>query len=586
MNWANTRLVLGLLTVVVATACTSVPEPPPPEEPVVEVASEATPEPVPLPARRPRPDEYPVANFEDDALYQLLVAEVAVYRGQLETALDSYVSVAVASRDPGVAARATSLAAYMRNDAALTTSQIWAAEDPDSISAHQSAADQLMKAGDLARAMDHMEEVKRLGGLANFGLFAYRAANLESGERESLLAAINRMLVKYPDDEQLIFSKAVLLEQTGETEQALQLADQLLVDKKNINVIILKVNALKSLERPEDAVTFLEQTLGELPENRRLRLIYARFLFETDDLDGSKEQYGLVLEKSPNDGEVLYALALIGMEQKNYEEAKVHFNAMVRWNRRAGEAHFYLGSIADQNGDVATALQEYRQAGMGYEFLPAHRRVVSILADQGRMQEARGHLARMRAEAPPRRQQLIVVEAQLLSDRGLESEVFEFLDSQLGKEPENVELLYLRAMTGEKFKRMDILERDLRAIISIDPENADAMNALGYTLTDQTDRHEEALVLIEKALALRPEEAAFIDSLGWVKYRLRDFEEAVRHLRKALDLFTSDEVAAHLGEVLWVMGQQLEANKVWGEALELKPDSEILKRVIDKFTSP
>ena len=112
------------------------------------------------------------------------------------------------------------------------------------------------------------------------------------------------------------------------------------------------------------------------------------------------------------------------------------------------------------------------------------------------------------------------------------------------------------------------------------------MNALGYTLTDQTDRHEEALVLIEKALALRPEEAAFIDSLGWVKYRLRDFEEAVRHLRKALDLFTNDEVAAHLGEVLWVMGQQLEANKVWGEALELKPDSEILKRVIDKFTSP
>ena len=140
-------------------------------------------------------------------------------------------------------------------------------------------------------------------------------------------------------------------------------------------------------------------------------------------------------------------------------------------------------------------------------------------------------------------------------------------------------------MTGEKFGHLDILERDLKAIISLEPNNADALNALGYSLTDQTDRHEEALELITKALNIKPNEAAFIDSMGWVLYRLENFEEAVTYLRRALELFPNDEVAAHLGEVLWALGEEIEAGEVWQKALEMAPDSEILKQVIKRFSS-
>ena len=141
-------------------------------------------------------------------------------------------------------------------------------------------------------------------------------------------------------------------------------------------------------------------------------------------------------------------------------------------------------------------------------------------------------------------------------------------------------------MAGEKIGRLDILERDLGQIIANDPDNADALNALGYTLTDQTDRHEEALELIERALAIKPDEAAFIDSLGWVHYRLKNFDLAIQHLRRALELFQNDEVAAHLGEALWVIGNTEEAREVWNKALELAPESEILLEVIEKFTNP
>ncbi len=556
-------------------------------EPEVIVAEETVapePEVEPKPSR-PRPEDYPVANFEEDALYELLVAEVAGHRGEYDTALEKYVEIAKSSRDPNVAARATILALYLRrHQAVLTTSQIWAEEDPENIDAHRYAADQFIRAGDLEGAIRHMEAIKRLGGLANFGVLADQAANLNNEERASLLAAISRMLSEDTEDEQLLFSKAVLLEQNGEYGKALQIADQLLQKKKNLNVIILKVKVLKDQLRNADVVTFLEEMLAELPDNRRLRLICARFLFETEDLQGSREQYEYVLDQSPSDGNVLFALALIALEQKDDDRAQIHLEEMVRWDRRVGEAHFYLGSIAERKNDIPRAIREYKQAGSGYEFLPAQSRIASIYIDQGRVKEARGYLERMRAEQPSFHQRLVMVEAQVLSERGLQDEVFDVLDTSLQDDPENVELLYYRAMTGQKFGRMDILERDLRAIITRDPGNADALNALGYTLTDLTDRHEEALALIQRALAIKPNEAAFIDSMGWVLYRLKDFENAVVHLRKALALYPNDEVAAHLGEVLWVMGEHLEASNVWQKALELAPDSEILKRVINQFT--
>lgn len=535
--------------------------------------------------RRPEPEEYPVSPFSRETLYQLLVAEVAGYRGEYETALQKYLQTAIETRDPGVAARATRLAAYLKqNDAALTTAQIWAEEDPEDIDAHRHVADQLMRAGDLEGAVYHLEAVKRLGGLADFPMFAYRAANLDDEGRNALLAVVDRMLAEFPDDEQLLFSKAVLLEQNGDFEGSLAISNQLMETSEDVNVVTLKVNTLKNLHRTGEAVSFLEETLDALPENRRLRLIYARALFEVDRLDDARSQYELVLEQSPSDGDILFALALIAMEQGRDDEAKTYLERMVRWDRRAGEAHFYLGSIAERNGDVEVALREYKQAGDGYEFLPAQSRIAELLVEQGRVEEARTWLETRRGEYPSRYDQLLMVEAQLLSERGLRDPLFDLLDTAIDSDPENVDLLYYRAMTGQRFDRLDILERDLRRIISIDPDNADALNALGYTLTDQTDRHEEALALIERALEIKPNEAAFIDSLGWVMYRLGNYEEALKHLRRALELFQNDEVAAHLGEVLWVIGEKAEARQVWENALEFAPDSEILKRVIQRFT--
>ncbi len=541
------------------------------------------------PPRRPHPNEYPVANFEGDDLYKLLVAEVAADRGLVETALENYVEVAVSSRDPGVAEWATRMARYLRQiDTALITARIWAQEDPDNLEAHITLAELSMTDGDVESAMSHMEEVKRLGGQDEFGRFVLQSVELDEKNRTLFLATIERMLLKDPDDRLLIFSRAVLLGRSGEYEEVLRITDQLLADGSETNVIILKLNILSELQRDDEAVEFLQTMLDESPGNRHLRIVYARHLLEAGMMDESRIQYEIALEQSPNNADVLYALVDIAMNQGNYTVAAGYLNDLIQLNIRVGEAQFYLGDIAERENDIQKAIQEYKKVKFRYGFEreyfeSAHARVARLLLQQDRVQEARDHLARIRAEIPLLNQRFIIIEAQLLSDFDFEEEVFSLLDNQLIRDPDNIDLLRARALVGEKFDRLDILERDLRAIIDIDPDNATALNDLGYTLTNRTDRYEEALVLIEKALSINPGEAAFIDSLGWVKYRLKQFEEAVLHLRRALELFPNDEVAAHLGEVLWVMGQKIEANKVWEKALELKPDSDILKRVINQF---
>ena len=295
-------------------------------------------------------------------------------------------------------------------------------------------------------------------------------------------------------------------------------------------------------------------------------------------------QYELALTAEPSDGDVLFALAHIAMEQERLTDAQHYFEQMVRWNRRVGEARYYLGSISEKQGQTEAAIKQYRQVGRGYEFLPAQGRIAALMVEQGRIEEMHEHLSNMRADSPQRANQLYMVEAQALTERGMADRVFKVLDEAVAADPDNTELLYYRAMTGAEFNRLDVLETDLVRLLEIEPDNADALNALGYTLADLTDRYEEALHLIERALALKPNEAAFIDSLGWVQYRLKNYQPSIENLRKALSMFPNDEVAAHLGEVLWTVGQHDEARSVWNKALDDKPDSDILKRVIERFT--
>ena len=531
------------------------------------------------------PPEPEVMAFPEGTLLALLTAEVAGYRGDYQYALDQYLIEAEKTLDPGVAARVTRLAAYMKADDKLyQAASLWAQADPESLEAHQFLADQLVKRALYVDALETMQTIDRLGGEAQFDYFAYRVGRMTQEDRQALLLGLNDMLTVNPNEPQILFSKAALLEALGDGPAALETADTLLgLKPAELNFIILKANLLSDLNQKQAAQAFLSEQLAINPDQPRLRLLLARLLFEAQALSDARVQYQILHEIRPEDGEILFALAMLSIEQADFAQARLHLGRLVRTDQRVNQAQYYLGLVAEKTGDVALALREFAKVDGGYEYLSAQGRIVELISVNQSLEDARSYLAKKKLAHNGLRSQFDLIEGQLLSRVDAEDALFEHLDEAIEAQAGDIPLLYFRAMSGQKYDRLDILERDLKQVLTLDPGNADAMNALGYTLADQTDRYDEAYVLIEKALRLKPEEPAFIDSMGWVLYRLNRYEEAIDYLEQAFERFPNDEVAAHLGEVLWQSGKTRRAKRVWKEALSETPDSTFLQSVVKRF---
>ena len=531
------------------------------------------------------PPEPEVMAFPEGTLLALLTAEVAGYRGDYQYALDQYLIEAEKTLDPGVAARVTRLAAYMKADDKLyQAASLWAQADPESLEAHQFLADQLVKRALYVDALETMQTIDRLGGEAQFDYFAYRVGRMTQEDRQALLLGLNDMLTVNPNEPQILFSKAALLEALGDGPAALETADTLLgLKPAELNFIILKANLLSDLNQKQAAQELLSEQLVINPDQPRLRLLLARLLFEAQAFSDARVQYQILHEIRPEDGEILFALAMLSIEQADFAQARLHLGRLVRTDQRVNQAQYYLGLVAEKTGDVALALREFAKVDGGYEYLSAQGRIVELISVNQSLEDARSYLAKKKLAHNGLRSQFDLIEGQLLSRVDAEDALFEHLDEAIEAQAGDIPLLYFRAMSGQKYDRLDILERDLKQVLTLDPGNADAMNALGYTLADQTDRYDEAYVLIERALRLKPEEPAFIDSMGWVLYRLNRYEEAIDYLEQAFERFPNDEVAAHLGEVLWQSGKTRRAKRVWKEALSETPDSTFLQSVVKRF---
>jgi len=531
------------------------------------------------------PPEPEVMAFPEGTLLALLTAEVAGYRGDYQYALDQYLIEAEKTLDPGVAARVTRLAAYMKADDKLyQAASLWAQADPESLEAHQFLADQLVKRALYVDALETMQTIDRLGGEAQFDYFAYRVGRMTQEDRQALLLGLNDMLTVNPNEPQILFSKAALLEALGDGPAALETADTLLgLKPAELNFVILKANLLSDLNQKQAAQAFLSEQLAINPDQPRLRLLLARLLFEAQAFSDARVQYQILHEIRPEDGEILFALAMLSIEQADFAQAQAPHGRLVRPDQRVNQAQYYLGLVAEKTGDVALALREFAKVDGGYEYLSAQGRIVELISVNQSLEDARSYLAKKKLAHNGLRSQFDLIEGQLLSRVDAEDALFEHLDEAIEAQAGDIPLLYFRAMSGQKYDRLDILERDLKQVLTLDPGNADAMNALGYTLADQTDRYDEAYVLIERALWLKPEEPAFIDSMGWVLYRLNRYEEAIDYLEQAFERFPNDEVAAHLGEVLWQSGKTRRAKRVWKEALSETPDSTFLQSVVKRF---
>jgi tetratricopeptide (TPR) repeat protein len=535
----------------------------------------------------PTPDETPkvYGSFSEETVFSLLSAELAGQRDRFDLALGNYVTQARKTQDPGISERAFRIAEYLGADQpALETALLWARNAPTDLDAQRAAAIQLARNGKYDESLVYMEKVLQGQGDTHFDFLALSAADTDESTRRGLLQSFERLLGKYPGNGQLIFGKALLMQQDGNTEGALTLLEDNPPQEGEIAPILLRARLLAALDRGSEAMPLLEKNLKKIPDDKRLRLTYARMLVEQNRMDDAKVQFAILVQQYPDDDELRYSLALVCLEGKAWDEAYNYLQQLVERGSHVDSAHLNLGRIAEERGDPQAALEEYAQVGVGTDYLPAQLRQADILIANGRADEAARRLAAARDAQPDYAIQLYLIEAETLSNNDKDQSAWLVLQNALKKNPDDPNLLYTRSMLAEKRNDLVQMEKDLRAILAREPDNAMALNALGYTLSDRTTRFEEARALIERAHQINPEDPAVLDSLGWVNYRLGNLDAAEGYLRSALERFPDHEVAAHLGEVLWANGKQREARRIWGKALQEQPDSPILRSTILRLT--
>ncbi|MBV4534464.1 MULTISPECIES: tetratricopeptide repeat protein [Pseudomonas] len=531
--------------------------------------------------------EKPVAygSFKQETVYSLLVAELAGQRNRFDIALANYVDQAEKTQDPAVSERAYRIAEYLGADEpALDTALIWARNDAQNLDAQRAAAIQLARSGRYDESMTYMEKVLQGQGDTHFDFLALSAAETDQSTRDGLMQSFERLLVKYPNNGQLVFGKALLLNQDGKAEEALSLLEAHPPQNGEIAPILLRARLLQALDRGSEALPLLRGAIRDNPDDKRLRLTYARTLVEQDRIGDAKAEFESMLQQYPEDDELRYSLALVCLENKDWDEAEGYLQELVERDSNVDAAHLNLGRIREERNDPEAALREYALVGTGPDYLPAQLRQADILIANGRGSEASRLLAEAREAQPDYAIQLYLIEAESYGNNGKDAQADQVLQQAIKRYPDDLNLLYTRAMLAEKRGDLAEMEKDLRAIIAREPENAMAINALGYTLADRTTRYAEAKQLIEKAHQLTPDDPAVLDSLGWVNYRLGNLDEAERLLRQALERFPDHEVAAHLGEVLWANGKRREARQVWAKAFQAQPDSTILRKTVLRLT--
>ncbi len=572
----------------VTAACAQVPQkpatPPKPAAPAQAAAPARHPA-APVEAK-PASPALPKQELTSQILYELLLGEIAGQRGHLTLASDAYLDLAKRTRDPRIAQRATEVALYSRlPQQALEAAKLWLDLAPDSEPARQTVAVLLVSAGKLTEARPYLEKLLAAEG-GNPGMAFLRLNGLlaKQQDKKAVLELVTGLAKSYGQLPEAHFAVAQAAWAAGRMDLARSESAEAMKLRPDWEMGALFRGALLQQTSVATALAYYRDFLQRFPAAKEVRLGYARLLVNDKQFAAAREQFRQVLQSAPDSPEVNVAVGLLSMQLKDYDAAEDYLKrALALGYKDPDVVRLYLGQLNDERKRFPQALEWYGSIGPGPVYFSAQVRYAAVLAGEGKLAEGRKHLHQIVATSNQQRVQLIQAEAQLLREAHAYQEAYDVLSRALDKLPNQPDLLYDRAMAAEKINRLDVAEQDLRKLIQLKPYHAQAYNALGYTLADRTTRYKEALELISKALELAPGDPFIMDSMGWVQYRMGNYDKAVDFLKHAYAGRPDPEIAAHLGEVLWAQGKRDEAKKVWQDSLKENPDSEALLTVIKKF---
>jgi tetratricopeptide (TPR) repeat protein len=530
--------------------------------------------------------DLPKVELTGQLFYEFLLGDIAAQRGMPELAAQAYLDLAQKTRDPRVARRAAQLAYESRQfELALSAFKLWQELEPSSALARQMHLSLLLSGGKLQEARPLLEAIlKEDPSRAGHTFMSIYPLAARGADKAAVLDWMIGVTHAYPDVAEGHWTVAQAAKAAEKDDLALAEAQRATTLKPDWDAAVALEAELLMRTEPKRGLDRLKGFLAAHPESHDLRLFYARALLNQKQFVASRDEFQRLAALRPENPDLAFAIALISLQLGEYARAEQELQqALGKGGKDESTVHHYLGQLNEARKDDAAALTHYRQVKSGEYAYAARLREVALLDKAGKLDEAREALHRAEPKTDQQRVQLVLIDGQLLREGKHYEASFDALNQGLAKFPDHPDLLYQTAMAADKLKKNELFEKLIRKLMKLEPDNAHAYNALGYSLLDRNVRIPEAMKLVEKAYQLAPDDAAIIDSMGWGHYLLGNIGKSLEFLRRAFLSNPDPEIAAHLGEVLWKHGERDEARKVWNDSVKENPDNEALKAVIKRF---
>lgn len=521
-----------------------------------------------------------------EILYYLFSAEIAAQRGQVALSAALYTKAAITTRDPRIAQQATRAAYYARDDKrAIVAATLWNELEPDNIEGHQVLAALLVRVGKITEAAEHFEYVITHGKQNERQRFMLITSMLsKEKDKQTALAVMQELIASRAENPHALYAYSHLAFLLGDLSDAANVIKKVItLEPEWTEAYILQANIFIRRGDKAHALKVLQKVVETQPDNAPLRMFYARNLVDAKQFEEAANQFSLLTDDEKLEHDARYALGLLSLQMNKPRQAEEHFKQLIIDNKHIAASQYYLAQSYELQNDLVKAIPAYEQVTDAQYHFEAELRIAHILAKQGQLKEARLRLQNMSPDSLEKELRIYLTEGEILKAAKQYKAAFELYSDSLQQLPNNSRLQYARALIAEKLGKIDLAIKDLESVVQREPKDAQALNALGYTLVDKTDQLERGLDYILQALKLEPNDAAIHDSLGWAYYRLGRYDEAIKYLRMSYERLKDAEVAAHLGEVLWVAGEREAAKEIWNTGLQQAPNDDFLLNVMQKF---
>lgn len=527
-------------------------------------------------------------------VFKYLAAEVAGQRGELGLSTKLFFDLAKSSRDVRLAERAAKVAMYSKNaQVALETAKLWLELDANSTEAQQAATQLYVINGDLNAAKPLLQKLLEKEDTRANGFLYLNSLLSHQANKTNVLQLVQDLAAPYPQLAEAHFTIGQAAFQANNLQLALSetiRANQL---RPNWEIAAIQQADILFSTSPDQAISFYRSFLNDTADANDARLNLARMLIKQSRFNEAKPELLKLSKLANSNPEILVVVGLLSIQSNEFSDAEKYFLQALNSNiKNKDPIYLYLGQIAEKNNNDAEAVNWYSKVQQPGEkassqqadhYLDAKLSMANVMSRTQGADAAIQMLDDLENLSDAQLAQVITAQANLLAQAKRFQESYELLGKAVANMPNSNELIYDYAMAAERVQQFTVLETQLRKLIKIKPDFAQAYNALGYSFTERNIKLEEANKLIAKALELSPNDHYIMDSMGWVQYRLGNLDKAFECLNKAYNLQNDAEIAAHLGEVLWKQGKQDEASKIWADTLKVSPDNDLLLKTIKRF---